>query len=137
MFEKYFQNQFCHKYLTYVPSLSWAEIFNIPGVFIKDNIKSHSFIASFYQVCILLHFKKNNFSISTKILCEELNISEKELETHYEYLIKVGLITKKNSELILNELFISENEKINLNYRGLLSGEKRLKKVRKKLVISF
>ena len=133
LFEKYFQNQFCHKYLTYVPSLSWAEIFNIPGVFIKDNIKSHSFIASFYQVCILLHFKKNNFSISTKILCEELNISEKELETHYEYLIKVGLITKKNSELILNELFISENEKINLNYRGLLSGEKKAEESQKEI----
>ena len=125
MFEKYFQNQFSHRYLTYVPSLSWAEIYNIPGVFIKDNIKSHSFIASFYQVCILFHFKKNNYSINTKVLCEELNLSEKELETHYEYLIKVGLINKKNSELILNELFLSENEKINLNYRGLLSGEKK------------
>ena len=132
LFEKYFQNQFSHRYLTYVPSLSWAEIYNIPGVFIKDNIKSHSFIASFYQVCILFHFKKNNYSINTKVLCEELNLSEKELETHYEYLIKVGLINKKNSELILNELFLSENEKINLNHRGLLRGEIKKNKIRKK-----
>ena len=133
LFEKYFQNQFSHRYLTYVPSLSWAEIYNIPGVFLKDNIKSHSFIVSFYQVCILLHFKKNNFSVSTKILCEELNLSEEELETHYEYLIKCGLINKKNSELILNEFFLSENEKINLNYRGLLGGKKKVEESPKEI----
>ena len=133
MFEKYYRNQFSHRYITYVPSLSWAEIYNIPGVFIKDNIKSHSFIASFYQVCILLRFKKNNYTINTKVLCEELNLSEKELETHYEYLIKSGLINKKNSDLILNELFLSENEKINLNYRGLLSGEKKTEENQKEI----
>jgi cullin 3 len=133
MFEKYYRNQFSHRYITYVPSLSWAEIYNTPGVFIKDNIKSHSFIASFYQVCILLRFKKNNYTINTKVLCEELNLSEKELETHYEYLIKSGLINKKNSDLILNELFLSENEKINLNYRGLLSGEKKTEENQKEI----
>ena len=51
LFEKYFQNQFSHRYLTFVPSLSWAEIYNIPGIFVKGEIKSHSFIVSFYQVC--------------------------------------------------------------------------------------
>ena len=125
LFEKYFQNQFSHRYLTYVPSLSWAEIYNIPGIFIKENKISHSFIVSFYQVCILMHFKKNNYSVSTKLLCEELNLSEEDLETHYEYLIKIGLINKKNGELLLNELFFSENEKINLNYRGLIAGKKK------------
>ena len=123
LFEKYFQNQFSHRYLTYMPSLSWAEIYNIPGIFIKSN-KIHSFIVSFYQVCILMHFKKNKFSVNTKILCEELNLTEEELETHYKYLIKIGLITKKNYDLILNEAFFSEEEKINLNYRGVLEGEK-------------
>ena len=121
LFEKYFQNQFSHRYLTYVPSLSWAEIYTIPGVFIKDT-KIHSFIVSFYQVCILMHFKKNNFSISIKLLCEELNLSEEELETHYQYLIKIGLIAKKNNNLILNETFFSEDEKINLNFRGVIEG---------------
>ena len=57
LFEKYFQNQFSHRYLTYIPSLSWAEIYAIPNIFVKSN-KSFSFIVSFYQVCILLHFKK-------------------------------------------------------------------------------
>ena len=133
LFEKYFQNQFSHRYLTYVPSLSWAEIYNIPGVFIKDDIKSHSFIVSFYQVCILMHFKKSNFSVKIKILCEELNLSEKELETHYEYLIKKNLVIKKNDELILNELFLDQNEKINLNYRGLLNGEKKLEENAKEI----
>ena len=125
LFEKYFQNQFSHRYLTFVPSLSWAEIYNIPGVFIKDEIKSHSFIVSFYQVCILTHFKKNNFSVKLKLLCEELNLNEKELETHYEFLIKKNLVIKKDDELILNEMFFDSNEKINLNYRGLTSGEKK------------
>ena len=125
MFEKYYRNQFSHRYLTYVPSLSWAEIYNIPGVFIKDEIKSHSFIVSFYQVCILTHFKKNNFSVKLKLLCEELNLNEKELETHYEFLIKKNLVIKKDDELILNEMFFDSNEKINLNYRGLTSGEKK------------
>jgi hypothetical protein len=133
LFEKYFQNQFSHRYLTYVPSLSWAEIYNIPGVFIKDDIKSHSFIVSFYQVCILMHFKKSNFSVKIKTLCEELNLSEKELETHYEYLIKKNLVIKKNDELILNELFLDQNEKINLNYRGLLNGEKKLEENAKEI----
>ena len=133
LFEKYFQNQFSHRYLTYVPSLSWAEIYNIPGVFIKDDIKSHSFIVSFYQVCILMHFKKSNFSVKVKTLCEELNLSEKELETHYEYLIKKNLVIKKNDELILNELFLDQNEKINLNYRGLLNGEKKLEENAKEI----
>ena len=123
-FEKYFHNQFSHRYLTYVPSLSWAEIYTIPNIFIKSN-KSHTFIVSFYQVCILLHFKKNNYSVNTKILCEELNLSEEELETHYQYIIKIGLISKKNNELLLNETFVSDNEKINLNYRGILGGEKK------------
>ena len=72
-----------------------------------------------------MHFKKNNYSVSTKLLCEELNLSEEDLETHYEYLIKIGLINKKNGELLLNELFFSENEKINLNYRGLIAGKKK------------
>ena len=67
LFEKYFQNQFSHRYLTYIPSLSWAEIYAIPNIFVKSN-KSFSFIVSFYQVCILLHFKKNNLTISTKAL---------------------------------------------------------------------
>ena len=125
LFEKYFQNQFSHRYLTFVPSLSWAEIYNIPGVFIKDEIKSHSFIVSFYQVCILTHFKKNNFSVKLKLLSEELNLNEKELETHYEFLIKKNLVIKKDDELILNEMFFDSNEKINLNYRGLTSGEKK------------
>ena len=125
LFEKYFQNQFSHRYLTFVPSLSWAEIYNIPGVFIKDEIKSHSFIVSFYQVCILMNFKKNNFSVKIKLLCEELNLNEKELETHYEFLIKKNLVIKKDDELILNEMFFDSNEKINLNYRGLTSGEKK------------
>ena len=133
LFEKYFQNQFSHRYLTYVPSLSWAEIYNIPGVFIKDDIKSHSFIVSFYQVCILMHFKKSNFSVKVKTLCEELNLLEKELETHYEYLIKKNLVIKKNDELILNELFLDQNEKINLNYRGLLNGEKKLEENAKEI----
>jgi hypothetical protein len=133
LFEKYFQNQFSHRYLTYVPSLSWAEIYNIPGVFVKDDIKSHSFIVSFYQVCILMHFKKSNFSVKIKILCEELNLSEKELETHYEYLIKKNLVIKKNDELILNELFLDQNEKINLNYRGLINGEKKLEENAKEI----
>ena len=133
LFEKYFQNQFSHRYLTYVPSLSWAEIYNIPGVFIKDDIKSHSFIVSFYQVCILMHFKKSNFSVKIKNLCEELNLSEKELETHYEYLIKKNLVIKKNDELILNELFLDQNEKINLNYRGLINGEKKLEENAKEI----
>ena len=133
LFEKYFQNQFSHRYLTYVPSLSWAEIYNIPGVFIKDDIKSHSFIVSFYQVCILMHFKKSNFSVKIKTLCEELNLLEKELETHYEYLIKKNLVIKKNDELILNELFLDQNEKINLNYRGLLNGEKKLEENAKEI----
>jgi len=133
LFEKYFQNQFSHRYLTYVPSLSWAEIYNIPGVFIKDDIKSHSFIVSFYQVCILMHFKKSNFSVKIKNLCEELNLSEKELETHYEYLIKKNLVMKKNDELILNELFLDQNEKINLNYRGLINGEKKLEENAKEI----
>ena len=124
LFEKYFHNQFAHRYLTYVPSLSWAEIYSVPNIFIKSN-KTHSFIVSFYQVCILLHFKKNNYSVNTKILCEELNVSEEELETHYQYIIKIGLITKKNNELLLNEGFVSNNEKINLNYRGVLGGEKK------------
>ena len=133
LFEKYFQNQFSHRYLTYVPSLSWAEIYNIPGVFIKDDIKSHSFIVSFYQVCILMHFKKSNFSVKIKTLCEELNLLEKELETHYEYLIKKNLVIQKNDELILNELFLDQNEKINLNYRGLLNGEKKLEENAKEI----
>ena len=133
LFEKYFQNQFSHRYLTYVPSLSWAEIYNIPGVFIKDDIKSHSFIVSFYQVCILMHFKKSNFSVKIKTLCEELNLLEKELETHYEYLIKKNLVIKKNDELILNELFLDQNEKINLNFRGLLNGEKKLEENAKEI----
>ena len=90
LFEKYFQNQFSHRYLTYIPSLSWAEIYAIPNIFVKSN-KSFSFIVSFYQVCILLHFKKNNLTISTKALCEELSLSKEELETHYQYLIKIGL----------------------------------------------
>ena len=124
LFEKYFHNQFVHRYLTYVPSLSWAEIYSLPNIFIKSN-KTHSFIVSFYQVCILLHFKKNNYSVNTKLLCEELNVSEEELETHYQYIIKIGLITKKNNELLLNEGFVSYNEKINLNYRGVLGGEKK------------
>ena len=133
LFEKYFQNQFSHRYLTYVPSLSWAEIYNIPGFFIKDSIKSHSFIVSFYQVCILMHFKKSKLSVKIKILCEELNLSEKELETHYEYLIKSGLVNKKDDELILNEFYFNENEKINLNYRGLMLGEKRLEENNKEI----
>ena len=133
LFEKYFQNQFSHRYLTYVPSLSWAEIYNIPGFFIKDSIKSHSFIVSFYQVCILMHFKKNKLSVKIKILCEELNLSEKELETHYEYLIKSGLVNKKDDELILNEFYFNENEKINLNYRGLMLGEKKLEENNKEI----
>ena len=123
LFEKYFQNQFSHRYLTYVPSLSWAEIYTVPNIFVKSK-KNHSFIVSFYQVCILLHFKKNNLSVNTKILCEELNLSEEELETHYEYLVKKGLISKKNNNLLLNEGFVSEEEKINLNYRGILGGKK-------------
>ena len=125
LFEKYFQNQFSHRYLTYVPSLSWAEIYNIPNIFVKSN-KNHSFIVSFYQVCILLHFKKNNYSINTKILCEELNLSEEELETHYQYLVKLGLILKKDNNLIFNEAFISNEEKINLNFRGIIGGKKKL-----------
>ena len=133
LFEKYFQNQFSHRYLTYVPSLSWAEIYNIPGFFIKDSIKSHSFIVSFYQVCILMHFKKSKLSVKIKILCEELNLSEKELETHYEYLIKSGLVNKKDDELILNEFYFNENEKINLNYRGLMLGEKKLEENNKEI----
>ena len=124
LFEKYFLNQFSHRYLTYVPSLSWAEIYNVPNVFIKSN-KTHSFIVSFYQVCILLHFKKNNYFVSTKTLCEELNLSEEELETHYEYLIKIGLLFKKNNDLLFNEGFVSEDQKINLNYRGILGKEKK------------
>ena len=133
LFEKYFQNQFSHRYLTYVPSLSWVEIYNIPGFFIKDSIKSHSFIVSFYQVCILMHFKKSKLSVKIKILCEELNLSEKELETHYEYLIKSGLVNKKDDELILNEFYFNENEKINLNYRGLMLGEKKLEENNKEI----
>ena len=132
LFEKYFQNQFSHRYLTYVPSLSWAEIYSIPGIFVKD-IKSHSFIVSFYQVCILMHFKKSIFSVKIKTLCEELNLSEKELETHYEYLIKSGLVNKKNDELFLNEFFFNENEKINLNYRGLMIGEKKIEENNKEI----
>jgi len=132
LFEKYFQNQFCHRYLTYVPSLSWAEIYNIPKIFIKTN-KIHSFIVSFYQVCILLHFKKKNYSVNTKVLCEELNLSEEELETHYEYLIKIGLVSKKNNDLLFNEGFVSEDDKINLNYRGILLSEKKLEKNAKEI----
>ena len=124
LFEKYFQNQFNHRYLTYIPSLSWAEIYAIPNIFVKSN-KSFSFIVSFYQVCILLHFKKNKLSISTKTLCEELSLSEEELETHYQYLVKVGLLLKKNNDLLLNDGFISDNEKINLNFRGILGGKKK------------
>jgi len=124
LFEKYFQNQFSHRYLTYIPSLSWAEIYAIPNIFAKSN-KSFSFIVSFYQVCILLHFKKNNLSISTKILCEELSLSEEELETHYQYLVKIGLLLKKNNDLLLNDGFISDSEKINLNFRGILGGKKK------------
>ena len=124
LFEKYFQNQFSHRYLTYIPSLSWAEIYAIPNIFVKSN-KSFSFIVSFYQVCILLHFKKNNLTISTKALCEELSLSEEELETHYQYLIKIGLILKKNNDLLLNDGFISDSEKINLNFRGILGGKKK------------
>ena len=124
LFEKYFQNQFSHRYLTYIPSLSWAEIYAIPNIFVKSN-KSFSFIVSFYQVCILLHFKKNNLTISTKALCEELSLSEEELETHYQYLIKIGLLLKKNNDLLLNDGFISDSEKINLNFRGVLGGKKK------------
>lgn len=124
LFEKYFQNQFSHRYLTYIPSLSWAEIYAIPNIFVKSN-KSFSFIVSFYQVCILLHFKKNNLSVSTKNLCEELSLSEEELETHYQYLVKVGLLLKKNNDLLLNDGFISDSEKINLNFRGILGGQKK------------
>ena len=124
LFEKYFQNQFSHRYLTYIPSLSWAEIYAIPNIFVKSN-KSFSFIVSFYQVCILLHFKKNNLTISTKALCEELSLSEEELETHYQYLIKIGLLLKKNNDLLLNDGFISDSEKINLNFRGILGGKKK------------
>ena len=124
LFEKYFQNQFSHRYLTYIPSLSWAEIYAIPNIFAKSN-KSFSFIVSFYQVCILLHFKKNNLSISTKTLCEELSLSEEELETHYQYLVKIGLLLKKNNDLLLNDGFISDSEKINLNFRGILGGKKK------------
>ena len=124
LFEKYFQNQFSHRYLTYIPSLSWAEIYAIPSIFAKSN-KSFSFIVSFYQVCILLHFKKNNLSISTKTLCEELSLSEEELETHYQYLVKIGLLLKKNNDLLLNDGFISDSEKINLNFRGILGGKKK------------
>ena len=126
LFEKYFHNQFSHRYLTYLPSLSWAEIYTVPNVFIKSN-KSHSFIVSFYQVCILSHFKKNNHSVNTKVLCEELSLTEEELETHYQYLIKIGLIFKKSNELIFNEGFVSEDKKINLNYRGILGGDKKNK----------
>ena len=125
LFEKYFQNQFSHRYLTYVPSLSWAEIYNIPHIFVKSN-KNHSFVVSFYQVCILMHFKKNNYSVNTKILCEELNLSEEELETHYQYLVKSGLLLKKDNNLIFNEAFISNEERINLNFRGIVGGKKKL-----------
>ena len=124
LFEKYFQNQFNHRYLTYIPSLSWAEIYAVPNIFVKSN-KSFSFIVSFYQVCILLHFKKNTLSISTKTLCEELSLSEEELETHYQYLVKIGLLIKKNNDLLLNDGFISDSEKINLNFRGILGGKKK------------
>ena len=125
LFHNYFHNQFSHRYLTYVPSLSWAEIYAVPNVFVKSN-KSHSFIVSFYQVCIFLHFKKNNYSVSTQVLCEELNLNEEELETHYQYLIKIGLLSKKNNDLLLNEGFTSNDEKINLNYRGIVGGKKKL-----------
>jgi hypothetical protein len=124
LFEKYFQNQFNHRYLTYIPSLSWAEVYAVPNIFVKSN-KSFSFIVSFYQVCILLHFKKNTLSISTKTLCEELSLSEEELETHYQYLVKIGLLIKKNNDLLLNDGFISDSEKINLNFRGILGGKKK------------
>ena len=132
LFEKYFQNQFTHRYLTYVPSLSWAEIYAVPNTFVKSN-KIFSFIVSFYQVCILLHFKKNNYLVNTKILCEELNLSEEELETHYQYLIKMGLLLKKNNDLLLNDGFISDNEKINLNYRGIVGGKKKLEENSKEI----
>ena len=132
LFEKYFQNQFTHRYLTYVPSLSWAEIYAVPNTFVKSN-KNFSFIVSFYQVCILLHFKKNNYLVNTKILCEELNLSEEELETHYQYLIKMGLLLKKNNDLLLNDGFISDNEKINLNYRGIVGGKKKLEENSKEI----
>ena len=132
LFENYFHNQFSHRYLTYVPSLSWAEIYTIPNIFIKSN-KNYSFIVSFYQVCILLHFKKNNYIVNTKILCEELHLNEEELETHYQYLIKIGLLSKKNNDLILNEGFISDEEKINLNYRGLVGGKKKIEENSKEI----
>ena len=37
----------------------------------------------------------------------------------------MNLVIKKDDELILNEMFFDSNEKINLNYRGLTSGEKK------------
>ena len=123
LFEKYFHSQFKHRYLTYVPSLSWAEIYTIPGIFSKSN-KSFTFIVSFYQISLLSFFKTKNLAVSIKTLCENFNMNEEELETHYHFLIKSGLLIKKNGELVLNSAFDSDNEKINLNYRGVENSKK-------------
>ena len=48
-------------------------------------------------------------------------------------MIKIGLISKKNNDLLFNEAFVSEDDKINLNYRGILRGEKKLEKNAKEI----
>ncbi len=119
-FNIYYNGHYKNRNLIYIPELSWAEL-NA-----KINNKEYTFIVSVSQLVILMLFNKNK-KISIETICNETKIKQNQIQSYYYYLVKNKLLFLNNNILELNTNFISNENKINLNYKNTKNDEKEKK----------
>ena len=119
-FNIYYNGHYKNRNLIYIPELSWAEL-NA-----KINNKEYTFIVSVSQLVILMLFNKNK-KISIETICNETKIKQNQIQSYYYYLVKNKLLILNNNILELNTNFISNENKINLNYKNTKNDEKEKK----------
>ena len=109
-FTSFYYGKFTNRFISFVPELSWAELF------VRLNSKTYTFIVSTQQLILLmLYNSKKEYEIEK--IKELTDFTDDKLIETYLPLIKNNVLLLKNNKLSLNISFISKESKMNLNYK--------------------
>lgn len=109
-FTSFYYGKFTNRFISFVPELSWAELF------VRINAKTYTFIVSTQQLILLMLFNSKK-EYELKQLKELTDFSDDKLIEIYQPLIKNNVLILKNSSLCLNMNFTNNESKLNLNYK--------------------
>lgn len=109
-FTSFYYGKFTNRFISFVPELSWAELF------VRLNSKTYTFIVSTQQLILLMLFNSKK-EYELKNIKELTDFSDDKLIEIYQPLIKNNVLLLKNNTLCLNINFTSKESKLNLNYK--------------------